>query len=573
MRKQTKLVAVLSAAALLAIGASMTSFAATRGWVQEGEDWVYLDSNGDRVYNEWKRSGDNYYYLGEDGIMVTDALVHDTTIDAFYYVDANGVRLMNAWKSVPNDDGVQVGDNTPEVLYYYFGAAGKANRATDDDLAIKSVNGKNYAFDTEGRMASGWQWVHVKNGKNAEELYYFGTEEEGWAYTGWQQLEPGENMREDEYDDLEWYYFESNGRAVRDDSKYINGKYYAFDSYGVMRDDWYDVSTAPTAASAGIAFASGSGTLSNGWAFTNPKGQDDADDYWFYLVTLRDGKNVKRSVPFNYYGTGYDKEYTGVKAARAKVIKNKTYIFDVDGQMLTGFVVIDGVDGEPATPEIKQLADTKAGDDSITQIFVDGEESSATVNGFSKEVYGAKEGDITHGINARALETGLYYFNETAGSQNGQLMTGRTAVTKDGETFYYYFNKTGNQNTAVNYGKALTSTVKDGYLYGRDGRCLTADDGNSYALYRVDAIEEGHYATTTDLPSTTVTTKTPGIKIATKTTIIDSNVPDEAQKNGVDAAYVVVSQSGRIKQSGTATIDGVRYTIKDYKVINTKAID
>ena len=34
MRKQTKLVAVLSTAALLAIGASMTSFAAT-GWAEE----------------------------------------------------------------------------------------------------------------------------------------------------------------------------------------------------------------------------------------------------------------------------------------------------------------------------------------------------------------------------------------------------------------------------------------------------------------------------------------------------------------------------------------------------------
>ena len=34
MRKQTKLVAVLSTAALLAIGASMTSFAA-QGWAEE----------------------------------------------------------------------------------------------------------------------------------------------------------------------------------------------------------------------------------------------------------------------------------------------------------------------------------------------------------------------------------------------------------------------------------------------------------------------------------------------------------------------------------------------------------
>ncbi len=49
MRKQTKLVAVLSAAALFAIGASMTSFAATARWDQEGEDWVYLDKDGDKV--------------------------------------------------------------------------------------------------------------------------------------------------------------------------------------------------------------------------------------------------------------------------------------------------------------------------------------------------------------------------------------------------------------------------------------------------------------------------------------------------------------------------------------------
>ena len=45
MRKQTKLVAVLSAAALMAMGASMTAFA---DWSQEDGEWVYLDRNGDR---------------------------------------------------------------------------------------------------------------------------------------------------------------------------------------------------------------------------------------------------------------------------------------------------------------------------------------------------------------------------------------------------------------------------------------------------------------------------------------------------------------------------------------------
>ena len=41
MRKQTKLVAVLSASALLAMGASMTSFAAT-GWTQEDLSLIHI---------------------------------------------------------------------------------------------------------------------------------------------------------------------------------------------------------------------------------------------------------------------------------------------------------------------------------------------------------------------------------------------------------------------------------------------------------------------------------------------------------------------------------------------------
>ena len=86
MRKQTKLVAVLSAAALLAIGASMTSFAA--GWTQEDGTWVYLDRDGDRVTEDWKKSGANYYWLDEDGQMATDMLVEDTDKNDHYYVDA-----------------------------------------------------------------------------------------------------------------------------------------------------------------------------------------------------------------------------------------------------------------------------------------------------------------------------------------------------------------------------------------------------------------------------------------------------------------------------------------------------
>lgn len=44
MRKQTKVVAVASAAALLAIGGAMTSFAA-QGWVEEDGTWYFYDKD------------------------------------------------------------------------------------------------------------------------------------------------------------------------------------------------------------------------------------------------------------------------------------------------------------------------------------------------------------------------------------------------------------------------------------------------------------------------------------------------------------------------------------------------
>ena len=53
MKKQTKLVAVLSTASLLAIGASMTSFAAS-GWVEEDGTWVYYNRVGARAPDVWQ---------------------------------------------------------------------------------------------------------------------------------------------------------------------------------------------------------------------------------------------------------------------------------------------------------------------------------------------------------------------------------------------------------------------------------------------------------------------------------------------------------------------------------------
>ena len=534
MRKQTKLVAVLSAAALLAIGASMTSYAAG-GWVAEGDnDWVYLDSDGERVTNEWKRSGDNYYYLDEDGLMAKNALIHDDDADAIYYVNENGTKVMNDWVCIENTEDEQPGDmeETPSVLYYHFGSSGKADRASDGTAKkVKNIDGKYYVFDEEGRMLSGWQMVHVDG---EEEYYYLGTETEGWAYTGWQKLEPSEKLVGREYDELKWFYFGSNGRAYKDETKYINGKYYTFGEFGVMADDWYDVD-APQAASGAIAYAATNGTSGTGWVLTGAPDSDDNDDekYWYYLVSVRDGNNIARAVPYNYFGTYTTKdengqnieialEYAGTPAYRAKVIKNRTYIFNAHGQMLTGFVVIDN-DGEQSA--VRSTADNDI------MLF----------KGADKP-YGRRDEATTGGIEGRTLVDGLYYFSEDGGSGEGQMQTGRVAVTQEGETSYYYFEKNSKDS---NYGKAYTDAIKDGYLYGTDGKCVAAEDGNSYEVYTLTADVD----------------------------VKDGSVSNNDTKKVSAGARVVVSRTGKVKKNGSVTIDGIRYTINGYEITDERDIN
>ena len=140
MRKQTKLVAVASAAALLAVGASMTSFAAA-GWVEEDGQWFFYDRDGNRVEDTWKKSGDNWYWLDseEGGAMAIDKLVEDG--EETYYVDSNGVMVRNTWVKVVNED--QDDDSDPaEYNYYYMQSNGKAYKTKTDSTHFKTIEGK-----------------------------------------------------------------------------------------------------------------------------------------------------------------------------------------------------------------------------------------------------------------------------------------------------------------------------------------------------------------------------------------------------------------------------------------------
>ena len=472
MRKQTKVVAVASAAALLAIGGAMTSFAA-QGWVEEDGTWYYYDKDGNRVENEWKKSGDNWFWLNGDegGAMATDMLVEDD--DDTYYVDANGVMVTNTWVKVVNQD--QDDDDDPaEYRYYYMQNSGKAYKAGDSGKTkFKTIDGKKYAFDEDGKMLYGW--VNEDDSTLASDdsdwetaTYYMGSWEDGSLKTGWQKITVYDQDEDDDYD--YWFNFKSNGKKRFNESdskdifeKKINGKHYAFDNRGVMTYEWTLTTTSDAA------------TISNWLYFNSPEDGARATKGWFKVVapdkdgddnTFKDYSNLENPTFAKgdaedenerwYYADSDGELYVG----QIKKIKGKYYGFAPEGNkagsMLTGLCALR-VDNSG----------------NITKLWardMDSDDLDDAMNG---------EGDFD-GFGSDTNDT-LYYFGNNEDS-DGALKTGSVSVNLDGDNYQFQFSKTGG---AEGKGRGLNGIDDSKYIY-KFGMKLKAGSDDKYIVVYAD---------------------------------------------------------------------------------------
>ncbi|PXX42343.1 glucan-binding YG repeat protein [Hungatella effluvii] len=453
MRKQTKLVAVLSAAALLAIGASMTSFAAT-GWAEENGTWVYYDKDGNKVTDEWKKSGNNWFYLNDDGEMATETLVEDD--DNYYYVDANGVMVANRWVQIANEDDDD--EDAPDSYWYFFQSNGKAYTApSDNDTSFKNINGKKYAFDEEGKMLFGWvngsstRMTDDEDWKNEDTLYYCGGQDDGARATGWAQIHVIDTEEDDEDQDY-WFWFQSNGKKLMAEDgnnikeKTINGKKYGFNSWGKMVSGWSDDATNSDAATPAngadykyFSSAEDGARKTKGWFKVVPSSGLNSDDHdtdtenWYYA----DGKG------FLY-------------ASVLKSINGKTYAFDEDGAMINGLVCLD-VEDNVIRDIIDDDIDTEDNLDSL----------------------------IESGVGA------IYYFGN---GEDGSMKTGTQNLTIDGDSFTFLFNKSGD-----NKGQGVTG-LKDKAFYTM-GKKVKASSDDKYVIVSYEEGKDGDADTIKTLAS------------------------------------------------------------------------
>ena len=234
MRKQTKIAAVVSAAALLALGASMTSFAASKGtWMMVDGEWYCYDKNGDAYTNVFCSSNGKEYYVGDDGQLVRSEWVeYDGN---YYFVNSSGAKITNDWRlTTPYDD------ESADEEWYYFKSNGK--RAENEKITYK---GKTYYFDTDGKMLTGWvttgdgtSSVNEATGYEADHTFY--CDETGARVEGaWvKDTEPGTDDDDADADEY-WYYLKkATGKPATGKQSNINGQIYLFNGEGQMQHGW-----------------------------------------------------------------------------------------------------------------------------------------------------------------------------------------------------------------------------------------------------------------------------------------------------------------------------------------------
>ena len=543
MRKQTKIAALVSAAALLAIGASMTASANTWSGVDGSLDWTWVDRNGNAIEEEgWHRGNSNwgsnaqyYYFADENGEMAIDRPV-EWGAD-LYYVDELGRRVTNTWKLVDLEDGYTMPDGTDvDSVYYFFGSNGKAVRASEgNEFEAKKVikdTGRTdtgtFVFSEDGYMILGRVPVgsSIYYCVQPDDSYFIGlTEGTAWNYVtgealnGWAKMDVevmlDETDIDPDYNNVEWFYFDSCKLYRTAGPKAISGVNYTFDENGVL-GYWGATATHGSASpySNYKVYVDGDNYTST----TGNKWLNFQDDDWYYIINAReaDGKSAfQKGVIFNYdLGDDVESSDDDCKGpARLIKVGGKTFLIGNNGVMKVGYNKVEKADVE------KWLKDTPDSD------------GYANWNGTSFKYYVPVK-----------TATDLYFFFDDSTDHDGdrgELQVGRHSYTdEDGVVRTRFFKADGTTEAYA---------ICDNYLF-ENGELVVAEDGD----YRVVELDTASAVYQYTVKSGKLTAKAFQAEAATS------------------KIKVVVDKNGRLKKStsskGVLADDGHYYVLKDYKV-------
>jgi len=380
MKKWTKWAVTLGAAAIVIFGTSMISSAAT-GWVKTNGTWFYYNNSGEVVTDSWQRASDGkWYYLGEDGAMLTNSWVEDGYM---YYVNASGIMASNEWKYLYgyNDEG------SWEKSWYWFTGSGKMVT----NAWLKSADGKWYYLGEDGAMLTN-AWI------DGAKKYY--VDANGvMASSQWRYMY---GIGEEDAEEKNWFWFDASGKMAAGQKLTIKGQDYYFGSDGKMLTGWIDTTETPKTATAvgeGVIYTIKSGTRVKGWVKLYAPGDEEEDEEmksWYYITSAGEIKYNERTL-----------------------INNKTYVFDEEGRMLTGWIQSVTSAEEPQYKEIRSAT----GLDYTNILYAGGKDDGAVIT--AGWFYAAEPGDDVEDPNAERF---WYYVGK-----DGTLVTAANQIATDSE--------------------------------------------------------------------------------------------------------------------------------------------
>ncbi|MBR5316969.1 MAG: hypothetical protein IKU39_03645 [Lachnospiraceae bacterium] len=491
MKKQTK---VLLAAAALTLGASFTAMAAeaTYDWKMEDGQWVCYDEDGDTYDNEWVKSAGKDYYVGDDGVMVTNEWIEG------FYLDSTGAKTMNAWKFILAD-GEDADDDEAEENWYYFGSKGAITKGK------KVIGGETYYFTNEGEMITGWVDVDANKAATTDSASVVYTDENGARTSNmWlKSVAPGVDEEEEDEPDYFWYYIGSNGAPKTGRQLDINGETYFFNEAGQMLSGWVTTTTVGektvyTNANAALSTYGDvyfCGDEDQGWAkkstwineYRNTVGTADVDVddmYWFWVDSK--GKVLKAAT--NTAPNAAEKEFDSVNNngevvyadrnnntthGKTKEINGKDYIFNQNGEMLSGLVYFYG--------NTFYYGDAEDGSMKIGEIVLEDVAEEEEHNFFFAKT--KKYGYGTEGAAVTGNAAGKLY-------NNGMLVTFSTGND-------YREHKVGGYEYVVDKNGNIKTSTKEYKKLNDDDKKVTYLNTSDYKFYKEDGVKEGHIVSKT----------------------------------------------------------------------------
>ena len=433
-----------------------------------GKEWYYFGDNGVMVTEKLVKVGDYYYYFNEAGRRLTGWVKKN---DVWYYLDPTTARGANGILELDGEvygfTNAKMVTNTlkatsDKTKLYYLGEDGKAIK----NQFFTTDAGDSYLFGKDGAALSGWQTVELNR-------KYFNTKNfkmtKGWA----------------KIDDAN-YYFDEEGNMITGISDAGTDGAYSYYFNQVKGDDYGKQKT-------------GYVTLSDGVRFFDPDFKDtfnhtgslalNADDLSFTLyykgqrvdsltrLTKEQAEDIE-----NIVIKSFDSDSGIVKSGLVEIgsagsifdIKEGTYYFDDFGTMKFGWQTIDNksyyfnpmIISKLKTEDTYWLNNTSGMMIKDSEATIDGNTYYFKEDGTMQSGWYEKDSKWYYYAPAKAtnwtkLGKKWYYFDTKTGVM-------KTGWLQSGKTWYYLDTTSGAMKT-----NSWVSSANKWYYFDANGKMVT----------------------------------------------------------------------------------------------------